>query len=103
ATVTWASDTPSVAPVSARGLVLGAAMGTANISATLASITTSTGIAVTPPLLVSVSLSPGTASIAKGTSQQFIATGTYSDGSTQNLTSAVSWSSSSSAATVSAT
>jgi hypothetical protein len=102
ATVTWASDTPSVAPVSARGLVLGAAMGTANISATLASITTSTGIAVTPPLLVSVSLSPGTASIAKGTSQQFIATGTYSDGSTQNLTSLVSWSSSAGAATISA-
>ncbi len=103
ASVTWASDTPAVAPVSAGGLVIGAAMGTANISATSGSITTSTGIAITPPLLISISVSPGTASIAKGTSQQFMATGTYSDGSTQNVTSAVSWSSSSGAATVSAT
>ncbi len=103
ASVTWASDTPAVAPVSAGGLVIGAMMGTANISATSGSITTSTGIAITPPLLVSISVNPGTASISKGTSQQFTATGTYSDGSTQNVTNAVSWSSSSNAASISAT
>lgn len=54
--------------------------------------------------LSGISVSPGNASIFIGTSQQFSALGTYSDGSTQDLTSAVSWSSSaSSVATINAT
>ena len=92
--VTWASDTPAGAPVTAGGLVTGTAMGTANISATSGTITSSTAVAVTAPLLVSISISPGSASVPAGETQQFTATGTYSDGSTQNLTSAVTWSSS---------
>ena len=94
ASVTWASDSPAVAPVSAAGLVIGTAIGAANISASSGAITNSTAVAVTAPLLVAIAVSPVTVSIAKGTSQQFTATGTYSDGSTQTLTSAVSWSSS---------
>ena len=35
----------------------------------------------------------GSLSIAKGTSEQFTATGTFSDNSTQNLTGSVTWSS----------
>ncbi len=94
ASAVWASDSPTVAPMIGSGLVMGAAMGTANISASSGTITSSTSVTVTAPALLSISISPGSASIAKGTSQQFTATGTYSDGSTQNLTSAVSWSSS---------
>ena len=44
--------------------------------------------------LVSIAVTPANASIAKGTTQQFTATGTYSDSSTQNLTSSVTWTSS---------
>ena len=44
--------------------------------------------------LVSIAVTPASAAIAKGTNQQFVATGTSSDGSTQDLTSNVSWSSS---------
>src|SRR6266478_2744557 len=47
-----------------------------------------------PPTLSSIAVTPGNPSIPKGTTQQFTATGTYSDGSTQNLTSTVAWSSS---------
>ena len=36
--------------------------------------------------LVSIAVTPANPSIAKGTTQQFTATGTYSDSSTQNLT-----------------
>ena len=43
------------------------------------------------PTLVSISVTPATASIASGASQQFSATGTFSDGTTQNLTSQVTW------------
>jgi IPT/TIG domain/Bacterial Ig-like domain (group 2) len=44
--------------------------------------------------LVSIAVTPANASIAPGSTQQFTATGKYSDGSTQNLTNTVNWSSS---------
>jgi RHS repeat-associated protein len=48
-----------------------------------------------PASLVAISLNPQSSSISGGTSQQFTATGTFSDNSTQTLA-AVSWSSSNS-------
>src|SRR5260370_40315628 len=44
-------------------------------------------------VLVSLAVTPVNPSIAKGTTQQFTATGTFSDGSTQNLTNTVTWTS----------
>ena len=53
--------------------------------------------------LVSIAVTPANPSIVKGATQQFIATGTYSDNSTQNITSSATWSSTStSVATISA-
>jgi hypothetical protein len=46
------------------------------------------------PTLTSIAVAPANASIAAGTVQQFTATGTYSDGSTRDLTGSASWSSS---------
>ena len=51
-------------------------------------------LTVTPAVLVAVVVTPPVASIGVGQSEQFTATGTYSDLSTKNLTSSVSWSSS---------
>jgi len=47
--------------------------------------------------LRSIAVTPAGPTIAEGATEAFTATGTYSDGSTQNLTSAVSWSSSNTA------
>jgi hypothetical protein len=47
-----------------------------------------------PPNLISISVTPANPTIPNGLSQQFTATGNYSDGSTQNLTASVVWSSS---------
>jgi hypothetical protein len=44
--------------------------------------------------LQSIAVTPASPSIAKGATQQFAATGTYSDGSMQNLTNTATWSSS---------
>lgn len=44
--------------------------------------------------LVSIAITPTNPSIAKDTTQQFLATGTFSDSTTQNLTATVTWSSS---------
>ncbi|GIW73235.1 MAG: hypothetical protein KatS3mg102_2777 [Planctomycetota bacterium] len=47
-----------------------------------------------PPALSSIEVSPVSAEIAKGQTQQFTATGIYSDGSTADLTGQATWSSS---------
>ncbi len=53
------------------------------------------------PTLTSISLAPGSALLSVGTTLQLTATGHYSDGSTQNLTSGATWGTSNSkAATV---
>jgi hypothetical protein len=56
-----------------------------------------------PSSLTSIAVTPANPAILAGATQQFAATGTYSDGSTQNLTSQATWTSSNAAvATVSA-
>ena len=51
--------------------------------------------AVAPPVtLSSIAVTPASQTIVTGATQQFIATGTYSDGSTQNITNVVTWASS---------
>ncbi len=47
------------------------------------------------PTLVSIAITPANPTIVAGNTRQFTATGTYSDSSTQNLTSQVTWNSSS--------
>ena len=96
--VTWSSSDLTVAAISnasgSNGLATSVAQGFATISATLGTIAGSTGLTVTPAALVSIAVIPTNASIANGTSQQFAATGTYTDNSTQPLTNSLSWSSS---------
>ena len=93
-TAAWSSSGPSVATINAAGLATSVAKGASSISATLGSITGSTTLTVTAAVLVSIAVTPGNASIAVGTTQPFTATGTYSDASTQTLTSTAAWSSS---------
>ncbi len=49
--------------------------------------------AIPAPTLSFITVTPGNQRVVIGASQQFTATGTYSDGSTQNLTGQVTWSS----------
>lgn len=92
----WTSGNPSVAMINAAGLAVGMSKGTTTIQAASGTIAGSTNLTVTP-VLASIAVTPANASIAKGTTLQYTATGTYSDGSTQNLTTSVTWSSSSTA------
>ncbi|HEY6768127.1 MAG TPA: Ig-like domain-containing protein [Candidatus Sulfotelmatobacter sp.] len=98
---TWGSDAQSVAMISSSGLALGIAMGSANITATSGGVSGSSALAVGPPVLVSLMVTPSASSIPRGTTQQFDAIGTYSNGGTQDLTSSVTWTSSMPAASVS--
>jgi hypothetical protein len=92
--VTWSSSAPAVATISNTGLATTLILGSTTITATSGTVSGSTTLTVTNAQLVSIGVTPANASIAKGLTQQFTATGVYSDSSTQNLTAQVIWSSS---------
>lgn len=95
ATAAWtSSNTASATITSPGGLVTTSKQGSTTIMATVGSISGSTTLLVTAAVLDSIAVTPSNASVPLGTLAQFTATGTYSDGSTQNLTSTVTWSSS---------
>jgi CxxC motif-containing protein (DUF1111 family) len=95
--VTWTSSS-SAATISnttgSNGLATAVAQGSSNVTATLGPVSGVTSLSVTPAALVSIAISPASASIAQGVTQQFTATGTFTDGSTQNITATTTWSSS---------
>ena len=66
------------------GLATSSGQGTATITATSGSISNSTTIAVGQASLSSIAVTPASISIALGYGEQFSATATYSDGSTQD-------------------
>ena len=91
--VTWASANTSVATINSTGLASGVAMGSSSITATLGTVTGTTTLTVSPATLTSIAVTPANPSIAPGTTEQFTATGTYSDNTTEDLTSQVTWAS----------
>ena len=103
-TVIWTSSSTSVATVTGSGVASGVGVGASTIQAASASVTGSTALTVTAPVLNAIAVSPANSSIPNGTTEQFTATGSYSDGSTQNLTNSVTWgSSNTSVATINST
>jgi hypothetical protein len=90
--VAWTTSDSTVATISAAGLLTAVKQGSATISAASQGITGSTSVTVGPPNLVSIAVSPQDPTVSAGLTQQFTATGTYTDGSTQALNGA-SWTS----------
>jgi hypothetical protein len=97
----WTSSVPGVATVSntagSKGVVTSLSTGTTMITATFDSVVSSPAstLVVTQATLVSIIIAPTNANIALGKTQQFTATGTFSDASTQDITATVAWHSSS--------
>jgi 6-phosphogluconolactonase (cycloisomerase 2 family) len=94
--VIWSSSS-AAATISnvagSQGLATAAAVGTATISATVAGLTGTATLTVTAASLVSIAVTPLNPTIPKGLTQQFIATGTYSDGTTGVITATAVWAS----------
>ena len=94
ASAAWSSSTPTVASISASGVARATSPGTTlaiariDFLASVASLTVTSGSAS----LQSISVTPVLPVLAVGGTQQFSATGTYSDGSTRDLTRVASWS-----------
>lgn len=90
--VNWSSSADSVATVSNSGLATGVGSGTVNITATMGSVSGSKGLTVTP-ILSTIDVTPSAPSAVADTTQQFNATGIWSDGSSQDITGQVTWTS----------
>ncbi len=95
--VSWSSSNTAVATINATGLATAIGAGSANIQALLGGVSGSMSLTVTGGTLQTIAVAAPSASITPGSTDQFIATGTSSNGTTQNLTSQVSWSSSNTA------
>jgi hypothetical protein len=94
AQVQWSSGSTNVATISNGqngGLATAVASGNSTITATLGTVSGSTNLNVAPVTLVSIAVTPSSPSIANGLTQQFTATGTYNNASTQNITASVEW------------
>jgi uncharacterized protein YjdB len=95
----WASSNTAIASVSATGTAKGLKTGSATITATIASIHGSANLTVIAAgaSLTAIAILPQTSSVPVNSTQQFSATGTYSDGSSRDITSLVTWASSTNA------
>ena len=108
--VTWSSSNTSVATINSSGLATAMAAGITTITATSTMPSSysdegsfeTTTLTVNLATLSSISVTSDNPSIPVGGTQHFIATGTYSDGTSYDITMQVTWSSSdTSVATVS--
>ena len=106
---TWSSSNTGVISITAGGVATATGSGTATITAKSGLIAGTLSVTVSAASLSSITISPAAPTLAAGQAppspgnphigptQQLSATGTYSDGTTRNLTNAVSWTSSSNA------
>src|SRR2546425_2664088 len=93
AEVSGSSMATTVATVDSAGKATAVGSGTTTITATSGSVSASTTLTVNAQL-VSIAVTPSTRQIAKSTTQQFKAMGSFNDGTHQDLTSQVTWNSS---------
>ena len=77
-----------------KGILTGVSAGSVNVQATYAGLTGTKAVTITGATVTGVIVSPSSKTIAKGTTTQFTATATYSDGTTRDVTYSAVWSSS---------
>ncbi|WP_016750243.1 lipoprotein adhesin LigA, partial [Leptospira kirschneri] len=92
--VTWKSSSKVLNMLNAsgeegRGKAI--SVGKATITATLEKLSGKADITVTPAVLTSIQISPVKPSLVKGLTENFSATGIYSDNSSKDITSSVTW------------
>jgi hypothetical protein len=91
-TVDWTTSDSSIAMINSSGLLTGVKQGSVMVSAKSGTISGSTSATIGAAQLVSIAVSPQNPSVRINKQQQFVATGTYTDGTSQPLTD-VTWTS----------
>ncbi len=92
--VSWQSSDPAVAAISPSGLAMSNAVGSAKILAKQAGQTGAGALSIAPAGLVSIAVSSDASSLPIGIQTQMRAQGTFTDNSSQDVSSSVIWSSS---------
>ncbi len=92
--VTWNSSNTSVLTVNGGGLATPVSLGTATITASLGGLSESTTYVVTSATLSSIFVTPVNLSLPRGVTQQFTATGIFSDNTNHDITTQATWNSS---------
>ena len=90
---TWSSSDPAVATVDVSGAVTGVANGSVTVTCQVNGITTSAAN-LTVEGFTAITIAPAGGTVAESTSIPLKATGTLTDGTTQDLTGSVLWTSS---------
>lgn len=90
--VTWNSSNTATATIAGDGTVKTLTQGTTTISATLGSVSKSTTLKATGGNLTGITVSPATVTLVKDISGLISAKGTFDNGSTRDITGAVTWS-----------
>jgi|HubBroStandDraft_6_1064221.scaffolds.fasta_scaffold03625_12 hypothetical protein len=93
--VTWSSSSPNVVAISPGGVAQAKAVGTASVSAALGPVSSAQALTATGAALSAITVNSPQSLLPAGTTTQLTATGTYSDGTAQDLTASVQWWSSS--------
>jgi uncharacterized protein YjdB len=93
---TWTSSDAGIATIDNTGRARGIRLGAVTISGTCQCYLSQTTLTVSSQVvsLTSVVITPATATVGVGLTQQFVATGTYSNGTTSVITSTAVWTSS---------
>ena len=99
ASATWTDADSKVATISPSGGAKAVAAGSTTVTATLDGVSGTATLTVdaAAKTLTAIAVSPATASIAAGATQQFTAKATYSDSSTADVTATVAWTTSNAA------
>ena len=91
--VIWGISDQTVAAVAGTGVLTALKAGSVTVTATLGSVSGMGSVVVTAPSLSSITITPAVFSIASGQNKQLSALGVYSDGTSQDVTSQVTWNS----------
>jgi hypothetical protein len=98
ALVAWNSSQPVVtisSSAGSQGMALGVTPGATSITATMGAMTSApAALTVTNANLVSLKVTPAPANVSLSSRQQFVATGSFDDGTTQNIAATAIWNSS---------
>ncbi|WP_298776747.1 Ig-like domain-containing protein, partial [uncultured Shewanella sp.] len=90
--VSWLSDDTSVVTVTTAGLLTAVTTGSTTVTAILDNISSNdSSVTVSDATLTTIQITPASIALNKGNTQQLTATGTYSDGTSADITSLVSW------------
>ncbi|TQQ41200.1 Ig-like domain-containing protein, partial [Vibrio cholerae] len=90
--VAWTTVDTNTATVAPSGLLSGVNVGTTTVTAMKDGITSNTvTVNVSAAVITAIQVTPSPMNVAKGQTEQLVATATYSDGTSAQVTNSVAW------------